>query len=193
MSRMWWFYSYSAERFANYFDGSVPDAASRLVDAATWDDGGWPEPSVPARLAARITVEGIRYDGLPISDAAGLDQLLPILFAPEGLAEKWEVVPESPDGLHPSVVAELLPRATEAALLPVLIGGRRFGVSEPSECEYCFLSPVECDLMAREAEQALSSGGQWSAAWVPGVVQECLVGPLRSAASKSRPLFGSLG
>jgi hypothetical protein len=191
---MWWFYSYSARRFASYFDGSVPDAASDLVDAATWDDGGgWPEPSVPARLAALITAEGIRYEGMATTDAVALDQLLPMLFAPEGLAEKWEVVPESPDGLHPWVVTELLPRATGAALLPVLIGGRRFGVSEPSLCEYCFLSADECELIAREAEQALSSGGPWSAAWVPDVVQECLVGPLRSAISKGRPLFGSLG
>ena len=63
----------------------------------------------------------------------------------------------------------------------------------PSECEYCFLSLVECEQMAVEAERALASGGPWSGEWLPDVVSECLIGPLRLAASKGRPLFGALG
>jgi hypothetical protein len=193
MSRMWSFYSYNAARFVAYFDGSVRDAAREVTDAVTWDDGAWRDPSVPRRLAARITEGGIRYNGLPDSDAAALDQLLPMLFAPEGLAEQWEVTPESPDGFHPSVVLELAPRAAGTMLLPVLIGGRRFGSSDPSACGYCFLSLADCERLVLEAERALGADRPWSAGWVPDVVSECLIDPLRSAVSKGRPVFGSLG
>lgn len=193
MARLWWFYSFCPERFAAFFDGSVPDAERRVVDAATWEGSFWRDPSVPARLAARMTAGGIRYDGLSAADAAALDQLLPMLFSPEGLAEQWEVVAESPDGLPPSVVQELLPRVTGAVLLPVLVGGRRFGEAEPSACEYCCLSPAECGRLVDEVERALASGGPWSGAWLPEVVGECLLGPLQSSLSTGRPLFGSLG
>jgi hypothetical protein len=190
---MWWFYSYDPKRFAAYFDGSVLDAARQVADAVTWDDGAWRDPSAPHRLAAQIAAGGIRYDGLPDADTTALDQMLPMLFAPEGLAEQWDVTPESPDGLHPSVILELLPRVAGAMLLPVLIDGRRFGAATPSACEYCFLSLADCERLAVEVEQALESDGPWSAAWVPDVVNECLVVPLRSASSKGRPVFGSLG
>ena len=193
MSRQWSFYSYSSERFADYFDGSVPDAARQVVDAATSDDGAWRDPAAPARVAAWITAGGIRYEGLSSADATVLDQLLPMLFAPEGLAEQWEVAPESPDGLHPSVVQELLLRAGVAVLLPVLVCGRRFEATEPSSCEYCFLTPAECERLAGEAERALASIGPCSTARLPDIVHECLIGPLMSAATKGQSLFGVLG
>ncbi len=193
MSRLWSFYSYNPARFTSYFDGSVTDAASHVFEATAWEDGVWRDPAVPARLAAQVTIGGISYDELPPADATVLDQMLPMLFAPEGLAEQWEVVPESPDGLHPSVIRELLPRAGRAVLLPVLLGGRRIGAVEPSECGYCLLTPAECERLAAEAEQVLASGRPWSQEWVPDVVDECLIGPLRAAVSKGRPLFGLLG
>src|SRR4051794_34814172 len=162
MSRQWWFSSYDPTPFSASFDGTAPDAARRVAEAATWDDGVWENPAAAGRLAAHITSGGIRYDGLSAAGAAALDRPLPMLFAPEGLAGEWGVAPESPDGLDPRVVRELLARAGGAVLLPVLLGGRRFGADGPSECGYCFLSPAECESLAAEAEAALASGGPWS-------------------------------
>ena len=84
MSSLWWFYSYDPVQFAATFDGSMPDAAGRVAAAA--DVGAWRDAGTPARVAARITAGGLRYDGLSAADAAALDLLLPMLFATEGWA-----------------------------------------------------------------------------------------------------------
>ena len=193
MSRLWWFCSFNPRRFAAYFDGSEPDAARQIIEAATWEDGVWEDPEAPERLAARITEAGIRYDELLESDASALDELIALLFSPEGLAEQWEVVAESPDGLHPSLIRELLLHNRDAVFLPILLEGRRYGADLPSPSAYCFLSSAECTQLIEEAKQALATGGPWSERWVPDVVAECLCAPLQAAVAKRRPIFGSLG
>ena len=47
-----------------------------------------------------------------------------------------EVDPESPDGLHPSVVRELIERSASTRFLTLLDGGRRYGTGDP---------PISCD------------------------------------------------
>lgn len=193
MSQLWHFYSYSEAAFKAYLGGGDAVATEEVVAAATWDEGAWSDLEAVRRLSSTIAQRGIDYPGRSPSEAALLDELIPALFAPEGLAEQWAVVAESPDGLHPSVVRELLPRSQGASILPILLGGRRYGAAELFDCGYCFLDPAECERLAAEAGRALASGGPWSGAWLPEVVAECLIGPLRSASSKGRPVFGSLG
>lgn len=192
MSRLWHFFSYSQPAFDAYLGGGGAGTVEEVIAAVLWDEEAWADAADARRLAERSAHDGISYANLSSREASCLDQLLQALFAPEGLAEKWEVVPESPDGLHPSIVQELLPRAVGATLMPVLLVGRRYGAAESSACGYCFLSPTECERLAAEAEQALASTNAWSGAWLPGVVVDCLIGPLRSASSKGRPVFGSL-
>jgi len=192
MSRLWHFYSYSQPTFDAYLGGGRTNAAEEIVAASTWDEDAWSELQSVHHLCSMIAQRGINYGELSPSEAARLDELLPVLFAPEGLEGQWGVAAESPDGLHPAVVRELVTRAGGASLLPILLGGRRYGVAKPSACGYCFLAPAECEQLTAEAERALASEGLWSGDWLPGVVSECLIVPLRSAVSKKRPMFGSL-
>jgi hypothetical protein len=192
MSRLWSFYSYSQPEFDAYLGGGRAGAAEELTAAAMWDEDAWDDPEAVRVLCSTIARRGVDYAGLSPSEAALLDALVPALFAPEGLAEPWSVEAESPDGLHPSAMNELLPRSQGAALLPMLLGGRRHGEPNPSQCGYCFLTPTECAQLVSEAERALASNSTWNEKWVPEVVNECLIGPLRSAMSKGRPVFGVL-
>jgi hypothetical protein len=195
MSRLWSFYSYSQPRFDAYFGGGQPGAARQVVEAVTWDEDAWDDLDLTRRLAERIVAEGIRYAGLSPTETETLDCLIPMLFAPEGLAEPLEVVPKSPDGLHPSVAQELLSAGRPGdgpVLLPVLLGGRRYGAAEGSGGAYCFLSVDESGRLMSEAERALAAGGPWSQPWIPQVVRDYLLGPLRSAVSEGRPVFGVL-
>lgn len=88
MSGLWWSCSYNPALFFRWCDGSVPEAERQVADAAMWDEGIWRDADAPVRPAARIAANGIRYGGLPDDDVAVLDQMLPILFAHEGLAEE---------------------------------------------------------------------------------------------------------
>ena len=193
MSWLWHFYSYSQPAFDAYLGGGRAGAVEEVVDAVAWDGWAWADPVVIRRLAERVAHRGISYAGLTRHEAECLDELIPALFAPEGLAAQWDVVPESPDGLHPSVVQEMMRRAAGAALLPILLSGRRYGAVEPCACGYCLLSSSEAEQMAAEAERTLASTRAWSGAWVPGVVRDCLLDPLRSAFAKGRTLIGKLG
>lgn len=196
MSRLWWFYSFCPSRFDAYFGGGEPDALRQIEEAAAWDAGAWEDISVPRRLAARIAAQGITYAGLVPTEISALDEVVKLLFSPEGLWEPFQLAPESPDGLSPSLVQELLTTNRDKIKpthLPWLVGGRRFGDVAASDSGYCLLSQGEVAHLLSEVRQALAAGGPWRQAALPDVVQECLVAPLESATRKDRPLFGRLG
>jgi hypothetical protein len=198
VSRLWFFYTYSQRRFETYLAQGHPDVL-RVVEAATRDGGAWGacddhDAQALCRLAGRIAESGLDYSGLMPREAYMLDALMPLLFSRDGLAEQLELVPESPDGLHPSEIDVLLSQSgVGPALLPILLGGRRFGSSEPSDCDYCLLAATECMQMLSEVDRAISEYDPRSNAVDIDSIRECLIGPLRSSIDKGRPLFGSLG
>jgi hypothetical protein len=195
MSQSWRFCSYSQPRLNAMLGGGEPNAADQLTEAVMWDAETWRDPSLLQRTAERIAHDGINYAGLSRQEAECLDQMLPIVFSPEGLSKQLEVEPESPDGLYPLVVQELLTTIRHeghASRLRVLLNGRRFGATDVSNCGYCFLSLHDCELLLAEVRHALSGRPRWSQRSFPEVVEESLVGPLQSAITKGRPIFGSL-
>jgi hypothetical protein len=192
------FYSYSQCRFETYLAKGHPDVL-RVVEAATRDVGAWSacdddDAQAVRWLAGRIAESGLDYSGVMPREAYLLDALMPLLFTRDGLAEQLEVVPESPDGLHPSEIDVLLRQSgVRPALLPILLGGRRFGSSEPSDCDYCLLTAPECVQMLSEVDRAISECDPCSEAVDIESIRECLITPLRSSTNKGRRLFGSLG
>src|ERR1700722_560297 len=96
MSRLWHFYSYSQNAFDAYMGGGRAEAIDEIVAAATWDEDAWNDPELARRLAEQVARGGLIYTALTPRETECLDELIPTLFAPEGLAAKWEVVPESP-------------------------------------------------------------------------------------------------
>lgn len=191
---MWWFYSFSPERFRRVFGGNEPGMAELVADAATYEEGSWDDPAVPRRLAAVIVQSGIDYAGLSRSEASVLDEMMQRIFAPEGPGKELEVIPESPDGLHPNIVQELLAIArgrVAIRLLPILVGGRRYGQLDPNpECRYCILSTDEITQLLAEVQQILALADRCTKDYVPKVARECLGDVLQSAATKNRPLIG---
>jgi hypothetical protein len=193
---MWSFYSYSPVQFASFFGSNQTDAVGQVVDAVTWDEGAWEDVDAASSLAETIAMHGIRYTGLSDEEARMLDDMIPMLFSPQGLAEQLEVEAESPDGLHPSVVKELIRvggKSASANLLRILVAGRRFGEQIPSDCGYCFLSTAETGGLLTEVRGVLAVGGPWSSSAVPEIVESCLAGVLESATKQQRPLVGILG
>lgn len=196
MSHLWSFSTYSPSRLRSFFEGSSAEISRRLTDAVMWDEDSWDDHESLQRLVERVSREGLQCAGRTSQESECLDQMIQMVFSPEGLAEEFEVESESPDGLHPSVVRELLSRKNDSGnltLLPVLLSGRRFGVTELSECDYCFLSVSECEQLSSGISALMAGRNSWSQPWIPEVVEECLLGPLRSAVEKERPLFGALG
>jgi len=207
MSMMWGFYSYSQARFDAFFGGGEPNAAQQILDALASahgdddeededDEDGDEEDDAPCTSAESLKwADRITRHGISREDVQGMDDVFQSLFSPDGLWEQLEMESESPDGLHPSVVAEMqqFADAESFSLLTVLDGGRRYGETDDADCDYCFLSVAECEQLLSGVRQILAKGGPWSDRWMPKVIEECLAGPLQAAVSKKRPLFGTLG
>ena len=85
MSRLWQFYSYSQPPFDVYLGGGRTAAVEEVVAAVTWDEDAWADSAAARRLAERLARSGISYAGLNQHEADCLDDLIPALFAPEGL------------------------------------------------------------------------------------------------------------
>lgn len=194
MSYLWHFKSFSWTKLDGIVGGGDSSHEQLVVEAVTWDD--WGDMEVVERLARVLVRSGPSYDRLSSEEASVMDGLISMLFCPEGLEEELEIEYESPDGLHPSVVKELLDRAgdsVEIQYLPILNGGRRLGLTELTHCEYCLLCATEVSALRQEVEQVIALPGSWSESYVPDLIDECLVSVLKIVEAKQAGLMGSLG
>lgn len=160
MSLAWSFLSYSPDRFSAFFGGDAADAEEVVVQAVTWDEEAWDDPSLPAHLARRIARQGIDYGGLTPVEASLLDDLVPILFSPEGMGDDLKVEECGLEGPTPAEVRHLLDRAgtDPPAHLTAFLKGRRAGSTEPARCGYVLLDPAEVVELRTELEALLGAG-----------------------------------
>jgi len=78
MSFLWHFSSYDHAKLDS-LNGPV------IADALLWDDGAFDDVPAVHRLAKHIATSGFSYADLPPADCQLLDELIPLLFSPEGL------------------------------------------------------------------------------------------------------------
>ena len=187
MSLLWHFSSYDHAKL-----GSLTESA--IADALLWDDGAFDDVSAVRRLAQHIAAAGISYSGLPPADAELLDELIPLLFSPEGLESELGVEPESEDGLAPSVVSEMIEHMPNAGFLPPLIRGRRHGSdSMDIDCNYVILAPANVTDLLAECSTVMESSPAWTQTYIPDVIRECLIATLTSIQAKGKYAIGALG
>jgi len=199
MSYAWSFQSFSVEKFKHYFGHATPEEVEAMVAAATWQekaDGDTVDLRPIEEVVRRVATSGLTYAGLTPEQAKILDQRLMVLFSPEGI-EDLEIEPESPDGVHPNIIQELIQRAqgrVELRCLPVLVHGWRHGEdSLAAKCEYVILYPEILPMLAAEIEAVVKLPLPWSEDYVPEVVDECLLQVIRTVIPKKKGLAGFLG
>jgi hypothetical protein len=203
MSYAWTFHSFSLEKFQRYFGQASPQEVEEMVAAATWQELGSGNDEDAADLepieetVRRIATHGISYEGLSSDDARTLDECIAVLFSPEGLEEQLEISHESPDGVHPTIVEELLRRAEgrlELRYLPVLRQGWRYGSGDlAANCQYVLLHPEHLQPLADEIAEVIALPLPWSENSLPGIVEECLSQVLQTVIAKNKGLAGFLG
>ena len=187
MSFLWHFSSYDHAKL-----GSLTESA--IADALLWDDGAFDNVSSVQRLAQHIASAGISYSGLSATDAALLDELIPMMFSPEGLESELALEPESDDGLAPTIVSEMVEHLPTASCLRWLVRGRRHGSeSFDVECNYVILSPTDVTDLLAECASVMDSSPDWSQDYVPDVIRECLIDTLTSIQAKGKYAIGALG
>jgi hypothetical protein len=185
MSYSWSFHSFSDEAFGKVFGRSSPERVSEFLALVAAEPGG-----AKTEIARSTLTSGISYVGASPAAARATDEVIKLAFSPAGFEAELDVEHLSPDGVHPSVVAELIRRLNAPApLLSGLLGGRRFGQTEPADCEYCIFRPDEVAAVLREVRGARAAGGAWSAEYVPELLQECLIEPFEAAERAGRPVF----
>lgn len=196
MSLAWSFFSFSPDRFDAFFGGDLPDAENVIVQAVTWDDELWDDPMLPAHIARRLARQGIDYRDLTPVEASLLDDIVPILFRPEGMAADLEVEETGVEGLTPAGVRNLLDRAEDKAdltWLPALLKGRRAG-SEGGDarCLYVLLGPGDVETLRDEISALLERDGEWDAPEQGEIVREDLLPLLEQLAEDGGSLAGFL-
>ena len=199
MSYAWSFHSFSINKFKHYFGHATPEEVEAMVEAAIWQEKaeGSTVDLAPIKAVVRhVATNGLSYAGLTPEQAKILDHRLGVLFSPEGI-EDLEIEPESPDFVHPSIIAELIQRAqgrVELKILPVLAHGWRHGEDNlAANCEYVILFPELLPQLAAEIETVVKLPLPWSEDYVPEVVDECLLKVIRNVISKKKGLAGFLG
>lgn len=198
MSYAWAFYSMPMEAFNRVIGGGDEELQKRAIYHITRDlkqlaqeDGDMTTLNGLARTAIS---KGIRYNNLNEDHASLLDQVILSMLSCEGLEKELKLEPESPDYLNPEIVEELVASSSsKEGLLRYLVAGRRFGVAEPFDCEYCIFEPHEVEELRREVDRVMTASKSWSADNVPKVVRECLQDVLRTTVQKGRALVGRLG
>jgi hypothetical protein len=191
VSYSWSFHSFSEAAFRNVFGRSSTEQVSGFLELAASELGDL-SPEI-ARAIQSMLVSGISYDGASPGVARAMDEAINLAFSPEGFEAELELEHLSPDGLHPSVIAELIGRLNAPApLLTCLLRGRRFGQTEPASCEYCIFRPDEVSAVLHETRAACAAGVTWSAGYMPELLRECLVEPFEAAQSAGRPVFCGL-
>ena len=192
MSYLWWFSSFSPVALERVLTDGDQGRLDDLVALASEEETRFADTLTQGTVARRLLSSGLSYEGFDEKQARIADDVVQLVFSPGGLWEELEMEGVSPDGVHPSVISELMAR-TETSVLPLLVKGRRAGQDEPVQCEYCILSPAEAAQAVDDAERAMAAPMAWSADYLPEEVAECLVGPLRAGSTDGRWIFASLG
>ncbi len=196
MSQSWHFYSLDASRLNDVIGSGDPAIEQLVIEAATWDTWEGQDTEALVRLAKQLVNQNAPYSDLDEKDSEILDELVELLFSPEGLAEELQVAPLSLDGLHPSVISELLDRAQSKAatsILEFLRAGRRLGQMSHSPCNYCLLSNKEVRDLAEEVRTIMQLPDAWTDDNLPNLVEECLLSVLQTSVDEGRELIGLLG
>jgi hypothetical protein len=192
VSYLWSFQSFDADHLATLFADPREEPTARLLELVQGDGAGFDDPTLAAKVAAAFVGSGLSYEGLDARAARIADGVVMLIFSPEGYEDELEVEHISPDGVHPSLIKELLGRTERAEVLPLLVSGRRAGQEDPSDCEYCVLSPDEVATLLEEVEAGLSSQRPWSTDYGAEVVDECLREPMRGAEAVRRWVYCQL-
>ncbi|MCE9555666.1 MAG: hypothetical protein K8T91_20140 [Planctomycetes bacterium] len=194
MSHLWSFQSFAQPKLDALVGSGDAEAEKAVIEGVTWDE--WGDMVMIEGLARNLVRSGANYEGLTSKESKTLDEIIAMLFSPEGLEERLEVEYESPDGVHPAVIQELLNRSPdprELRMLPFLESGRRLGESAPSDCEYCIFSPTEVQTLHREVEQIMSLPSAWSEDYMPDLVKEWILDLLAAVRDKKKALAALLG
>lgn len=191
MSYAWFFYGYAEAEFKHVFGRTQSDEMESFRE---WVESELGRNPATQSLVRRSLTDALSYEGLSSSEMKLLDSILVIAFSEEGFASQLKVRPLSPEGLHPTLIDELLRRhPAEAALLPILRTGRRYGERVPSECEYCMLDLDELEQLIAEVERSVDAPEEWPRSYMREVVDECLATPLRKALKAREFIYGHLG
>jgi len=203
MSYAWSFQSFSFDKFQHYFGHARAAEVEEMVTAATWeareegDDEAGTDLEAMEVVVRRVATSGLSYAGLSGDEARILDDCIAVLFSPEGFEEQLEIEHESPDGVHPTIIEELLRRAegrVELRYLPVLRHGWRYGAGDlEAHCEYALLQPEHLQPLADEIATVVALPSPWSGSHVPEVVDECLAQVLKTVVPKKKGLAAFLG
>jgi len=188
MSYAWSFHSFSDEAFRDVFGRSSPQQVDEFLKSAEYALGDVsPEISHASRS---MLMSGISYASASPDASRAMDEVIKHAFSPEGLEAELEVKYLSPDGIHPSVIDELVRRLdAPAPLLTGLLRGRRYGHAESADCGYCIFRPGEVSAVLHEIRNACAADAAWSADYLPDLLQECLVEPFEAAERSGRPVF----
>ena len=166
MSYSWSFHSFSDEAFRDVFGHSSPQQVGKFLETATYALGDV-SPEI-AHASRSMLMSGISYEGASPKASRAMDEVIKHAFSSEGLEAELELEHLSPDGVHPSVIDELVRRLdAPAPLLACLLRGRRFGRSEPADCEYCIFRPEEVSAVLHEIRNACAADAAWSADYLP--------------------------
>lgn len=191
MSYSWSFASFSPDALALLLGGGH----ERELDAFVQRVGDGADGIVPGdpEIARALLESGFSYESFDARTAREADDIVFAAFSPEGFWDVLGMRVESPDGVDPLVIEELLGRGGGGAMLPLLRSGRRCGEETPSACQYCVLSPEEVTILLKDVRRSMAAPIGWSEPYVPEVIVECLIEPLQNGVRDGRWVFASLG
>jgi hypothetical protein len=192
MSFSWWFASFDPDALARLLGGGHERELDAFVDLVGTGSDDFGPPSDP-EIARALLESGFSYEPFDARSARTADEIVLAAFSEAGFWDVLAMQAESPDGVHPGVIDELLGRGGGGAMLPLLRDGRRCGEETPSPCEYIVLAPEEVTILLKEVRRAMAAPVAWSAPYVPELVVECLIEPLENTAGGGRWVFASLG
>ena len=192
MSYLWSFATFDADRLLALFRQPAGAGTARLVELSGWEGAGFDDATHAADVAMRFAGNGLSYEGLDADDACVADDLVMLIFSPEGFGGELGVAYLSDEGVHPLEINELLARVPDARLLPGLILGRRAGQDEPSRCKYCVLGPDELGTLLWEIDSGLADGRPWPTAKGRATVQRDLRSPIQRALELGSWVYGRL-
>ena len=189
---MWWFYTFDITKFENLVGSKNETIAQTVIEAATWED----ENEELSRAASNLVMNGFDADNCSEDNLKTYDELFQILFSPEGLSDELDIKPISPDGVHPSLIVEMLEHAKDTSMTQMLINlksGRRYKQVFTSDCEYCILTTNEVAALHNEVEKIINHGHNWSEQSYPSVLKECLLDVLTTAQNNGNAVIALLG
>lgn len=109
------FHSFSDEAFRRVFGHSSPEQVGELLELVASGLGD-PVPEIASASRSMLT-SGISYEGATRDASRAMDEAIKFAFSSEGLSAELEVESLSPDGIHPSVIVELVGRMNAPAPL----------------------------------------------------------------------------